>query len=145
LRFAGADPGFAINNTGCDFSRRLAHLAFCAAAIFRRADGDITRFSGAEIVDFATTAIGCDVFRILAHRARCANAILRREAADIIRFGWAELSGVAAPVPFKDSIPEINWSNFSISTCACLRFSRSSRSALSKFDIVTPSGILTAG
>jgi hypothetical protein len=48
LRLAGAEPGFATTNTGCDFSRILAHRAFCAAAIFRRADADIVRFAGAE-------------------------------------------------------------------------------------------------
>jgi len=117
----------------------FAHRAFCAAAIFLRADADMVRLAGAEPVVFAT-AVGCDCFRMLAHRAFCARAILRREAADIIRFGWVAL--LDAPVPFNDSIPEIIWSNLSISTCAWLRFSRSSRSALSKFNIVTPSGIL---
>lgn len=134
IRYAASFPAFS-----------FAHLARCAAAIFRRADADIMRFAGAEPVDFATTAIGCDFFRILAHRAFCASAIFRREASDINRFGWIALLGTAAPVPFKDSIPEIIWFNLSISICARLRFSRSSRSAFSKFDIVTPSGILTAG
>jgi hypothetical protein len=97
--------------------------------------------AGAETVFAIATATGWDFFRMLAHRAFCARAILRREAADIIRFGWVALLD-AARIPFKDSIPAIIWSNLSISTCAWLRFSRSSRSALSKFDIVTPSGIL---
>jgi len=142
LRFAGAEiVDFTTTAIGRDFSRTAAHLALCAAAIFRLADADIVRFAGAEPADFATTAIGCDVFRRLAHRAFCAAAILRRELADTIRFGWVVLVAVAAPpAPFKDSIPEINWSNFSISTCAWLRFSRSSRNALSRFDIVTPLG-----
>jgi hypothetical protein len=103
----------------------------------------MVRLALAEPVVFAAATTGCDPFRMLAHRAFCASAIFRREAAEIIRFGWIDLLG-AAPVPFKDSIPEIIWSNFSISICAWLRFSRSSRSAFSKFDIVTPSGILTA-
>jgi hypothetical protein len=103
------------------------------------------RFAGAEIVDFATTAIGCEFFRRLAQRAFCASAILRLEDAEIIRFGWIVLPVTAAPAPFKDSIPEINWSHFSISTCAWVRFSRSSRSALSKFDIVNPLGYFDSG
>jgi hypothetical protein len=65
----------------------------------------MVRLAGAK-PSFSTTAIGCDFFRRLAHRAFCASAILRREAADIILFVWAVLLG-AAPVPFKDSIPEI--------------------------------------
>jgi hypothetical protein len=72
--------------------------------ILRRAAADMVRF-GAEPVDFATN-VGC-AFRIPAHRARCARAILRREAAEIIRLGWVALPGVAAPVPFNDSIPEM--------------------------------------
>jgi hypothetical protein len=88
LRLAGAEPAvFATTAIGCEFFRRLAHRAFCAAAIFRRADTDMMRLTGAEPADFATTAIGCDVFRRLAHLARCANAILRLEEAEIIRFG----------------------------------------------------------
>jgi hypothetical protein len=39
----------------------LAHLARCAAAIFRRADADMVRFTGAETVVFAI-AIGCGPF-----------------------------------------------------------------------------------
>jgi hypothetical protein len=81
------------------------------------------RFAGAEPVDFVTT--GCDPFRILAHRAFCASAILRREAADTIRFGWAVLLD-AGDDPFKDSIPEIIWSNFSSRNCVALRSLRSS-------------------
>jgi|HubBroStandDraft_1064217.scaffolds.fasta_scaffold42715_2 hypothetical protein len=98
----------------------------------------MVRFAGAE------TNIGCDCFRMLAHRAFCASAIFRREAADIIRFGWIVLLGITPPAPFKDSIPEIIWSNFSISACERLRFSHSSRSALSRFDMFTPSGIFDA-
>ena len=80
----------------------------------------------------------CDCFRNPAHRAFCARAIFRREAADMIRFG--SLVSPVFPEPFKDSIPEIIWSNFSSSICVRLRFSRSSRRALSKLDIVSPSG-----
>jgi hypothetical protein len=135
----GAEPAdFATTAIGCDCFRILAHRAFCAAAIFRRAAADIVRLAGAESADFATTAIGCDCARRPAHLARCASAIFRREAAEIIRFGWDVWLGTAAPAPFKDSIPEINWSNFSTSTCAWLRFSRSSFNALFKFDIVPP-------
>ena len=83
----------------------------------------------------------CDCFRMLAHRAFCANAIFRREAADMIRVGRLDSW---TPVPLRDSIPEIIWSNFSISICALLRFSRSSCRAFCRFDIVTPSGILIA-
>jgi hypothetical protein len=46
----------------------FAHLARCAAAIFLRADADISRFTGAEPVVFAAAA-GCDPFRVFAHRA----------------------------------------------------------------------------
>lgn len=100
----------------------------------------MVRFAGAEI-DFLSDT-DCDCFR-LAHRALCARAIFRREAADTIRFGWAVLLDTGDD-PFKDSIPEIIWSNLSISICAWLRFSRSSRSALSKFDIVYPLGYFDA-
>ena len=123
-------------------ARSFAHRAFCAAAILFLPAAEILRLAGADPV-FAAS-IGCEFFRILAHLAFCARAILRREARDINRFGWAVLLD-AAPVPFRDSIPEITWSNFSISICAWLRFSRSSRSALSKFDIVTPSSIFDSG
>jgi hypothetical protein len=118
-----------------------AHLAFCAAAIFLRADGDMVRFAGADPV-FATS-VGFEFFRRLAHRAFCAKLIFLRAEADRVCFGFVALPGVA-PAPFSDSMPEIIWSNLSISTCAWLRFSRSSLSALSKFDILTPSVILTA-
>jgi hypothetical protein len=118
-----------------------AHLARCAAAILFLPAAEIVCLAEADPTNFATN-VGCDCFRTLAHRAFCASAILRLEATDIIRIGWAVLLGAAAPASFKDSIPEIIWSNFSISNCAWLRFSRSSRSAFSKFDIVTPSGIL---
>jgi hypothetical protein len=84
----------------------------------------MVRLAGVAPVLFATAAAGCDCFRTLAHRAFCASAMLRREAAEIIRIGWVDLRGT--PIPFKDSIPEITWSNFSISICARLRFSRSS-------------------
>jgi hypothetical protein len=69
-------------------------------------------------------------FRAFAQRFFCARLIFLRPAADMVCFGFVALPGVAAPVPFNDSIPEIIWSNLSISTCAWLRFSRSSRSAL---------------
>jgi hypothetical protein len=99
----------------------------------------MVRFAGADPI-FATT-VGRDFFRTDAHRAFCAKLILLRAEADRVCLAFVALLGVA-PVPFKDSIPRIIWFNFSISTCAWLRFSRSSRNALSKFDIVTPSGIL---
>src|SRR6266853_2039048 len=122
-------------------ARIFAHRAFCVAAIFLRAAADMVRFAGAELVVFATATAGCDCFRTLAHRFLCASAILRREAAEIIRLGWVTLLDTAEPFaddPFKDSIPEIIWSNFSISICALLRFSRSSLSAFSKLDIFFP-------
>ncbi len=83
----------------------FAHRAFCAAAIFLRADADMVRLAGAEPVFAIAAATGCDCFRTDAHRAFCACAILRREAAEIIRFGRVVL--LDAPVPFNDSIPEI--------------------------------------
>ena len=78
---------------------------------------------GAEPV-FATATAAGDSFRKLAHRAFCARAILRREAADTIRVGRVIFPDT--PVPFKDSIPEITWSNFSNRNCVPLRSSRSS-------------------
>lgn len=103
-------------------ARIFAHLARCAAAIFRRAEADTVRFAGADPTDFATTASGCEFFRMLAHRAFCASAIFRREAMEIIRFCGVVLLGPAAFVPLNDSIPAMIWSNLSISICACLRF-----------------------
>jgi hypothetical protein len=89
----------------------FAHLARCAAAI---------RFlPAAEIVRFG---FGAWPFAF-AHRAFCACAILRRETADTMRVGRLDLRDT--PVPFKDSITEIAWSN--VSTCNCVRL-RSSRS-----------------
>jgi hypothetical protein len=88
-------------------ARNAAQRAREASPIFFLLATEILRFAGDEPVDFATAAIGCDFFRRPAHRARCASAILRREAADMIRFGWAVLLGTAAPLPFRDSIPEI--------------------------------------
>jgi hypothetical protein len=102
----------------------FAHRAFCAAAIFLRDDADIVRLAGAELLVFPAD-IACDSFRTFAHRALCASAILRREAAEIMRVRWRVVV-CESPIRFKDSIPEITWSNFSISTCARLRFSRSS-------------------
>jgi hypothetical protein len=72
----------------------------------------MVRLAGAEPVDFAIVTTGCDFFRILAQRAFCASAILRREAADMIRFGRPDLVDTRDD-PFKDSIPEITWSNLS--------------------------------
>jgi hypothetical protein len=66
----------------------FAQRAFCAAAIFLRAEADIVCFTGAALVVFAAAAIGFGPLRIFAHRAFCASAIFRREAAEIIRFGW---------------------------------------------------------
>ena len=102
-------------------ARNFAHLAFCAAAIFLRADADKMRLAGADPV-FAPN-VGCEFFHTDAHRAFCASAILRREAADMIRF--VAVPG-AAPVPFNDSIPEIIWFNFSNLDCVALRSLRSS-------------------
>jgi hypothetical protein len=98
---------FATTAIGCDFFRRPAHRAFCAAAIFLRADADMVRLAGADPVDLTIATTGCDPFRAFAHLAFCASAIFRREAADITRFGWTVLLGTAAAAPFKDSIPEI--------------------------------------
>ena len=67
--------------------------------------------------------IGARLFAF-AQRAFCASAIFRREAADIIRFG--RLVATVVPEPFKDSIAEIGWFNFSKRNCVALRSSRSS-------------------
>jgi hypothetical protein len=85
-------------------ARIFTQRALCAAAIFLRAVADIVRFTSDESVVLAT---GLDLLRIFAQRAFCASAILRREAADMIRVGCAVLLGTAAPLPFKDSIPEM--------------------------------------
>jgi hypothetical protein len=118
----------------------FAHRAFCVAAIFLREDADMVRLAGVAPVAFASAAAGCDCLRTLAHRFLCASAILRREAREMTRLGCDDLCNT--PAPCKGSIPEITWSNFSISICALLRFWRSSLSAFSKFDMVTPSDIL---
>lgn len=83
----------------------------------------MVRLAGAELVVFPA-AIDRERPRILAHRAFCASAIFRREAADIIRFG--RLVSPVVPAPFKDSIPEIIWFNFSSRNCVALRSLRSS-------------------
>jgi hypothetical protein len=101
----------------------FAHLALCAAAILFLPAADMVRLAGAELVVFRAD-IDCERPRTFAHRACCASAILRRAAEDTIRVGRPDVRDT--PVPFKDSIPEITWSNFSISICARLRFSRSS-------------------
>jgi hypothetical protein len=103
----------------------------------------MTRFAGAAVVVFPADADG-DCFFMLAHRAFCARAIFRRDAADTIRVDVVAVTVWDVATPFNDSIPEITWSNFSISNCARWRFSRSSRSAFCRFDIVTPSGIFDA-
>jgi len=42
--FTGAESvGFAVVAPGCDSFRALAHLAFCACAIFRREAADMIR------------------------------------------------------------------------------------------------------
>jgi hypothetical protein len=102
----------------------------------------MVRFGGVVPVEFAT--VGFDFLLRPAHRARCASAILRREAGEMTRFGWAVLPGTAAPEPLSDSMPLIIWSNLSTSICAWLRFSRSSRNALSRFDMFAPSGTFLA-
>jgi hypothetical protein len=115
----------------------LAYLAFCAAAIFLRAAGEMVRF-GFTVPGVFATSFGFDPPRTFAHLAFWAMLILRRAEADKVCFGFVAVPDIAAPAPFSDSIPEIIWSNFSISNCAWLRFSRSSRSALSKLDIGPP-------
>ena len=83
----------------------FAHLAFCATAIFFRADADIVCFAGRPDANFAAPGIDCDPFPAFAHLALCANAIFLREAADMIRFGWFPFRD--APERFSDSITEI--------------------------------------
>ena len=43
VRFTGAEVVAFSSAIGCDVPRTLAHLAFCARAIFRRDAADITR------------------------------------------------------------------------------------------------------
>jgi hypothetical protein len=57
------------------------------------------------MVRFAGAEPDCDPFLKLAHRARCASAIFCREAADTVWVFWFDFC--EAPIPFKDSIPEI--------------------------------------
>jgi hypothetical protein len=56
----------------------FAHLARCAAAIFRRAAADMVRLTGTGPAAFA------DRF---AHRAFCARLMRLRAEADIVRLG----------------------------------------------------------
>jgi hypothetical protein len=60
----------------------FAHLARCAAAILRRADGGIVRLRGVELGAIGTTF--CRTL-ILAQRALCAAAIFARDFADTRR------------------------------------------------------------
>jgi hypothetical protein len=83
----------------------------------------MVRLAGAELGVFPADA-DCDCFRNPAHRAFCASAIFRREATEIIRFG--RLVSPVVPEPFKDSIAEITWFNFSNRSAVPLRSSRSS-------------------
>jgi hypothetical protein len=90
----------------------FAHRARCAAAILFLPAADMVRLGfGARPFAFA-------------HRACCASAILRREAEDTIRVDRPDLRDT--PAPFKDSIAEITWFNFSNRNCVALRSSRSS-------------------
>ncbi len=108
LAAAGSRNGYAAFFPAFNF----AHLALCAAAILLRADADMVRLGfGAWPFTFA-------------QRAFCASAIFRREAAETIRVGWVVLR--EPPAPFKDSIAEIAWSNFSNRNCVPVRSSRSS-------------------
>ena len=101
----------------------FAQRAVCAAAILLRADVDMVRLAGEEL-DVFPADTDCDCLRIPAHRAFCASAIFRREVADIIRFGRLVFPFVSEP--FKDSIAEIAWFNFSNRNCVALRSSQSS-------------------
>lgn len=84
------------------------------------------RLAGTGLVFFPTD-IGCECPRTFAHRAFCAKLILLRAEADMVRLaGEVVLLDTAAPVPFKDSIPEIIWFNFSNRNCVALRSLRSS-------------------
>jgi len=88
----------------------------------------MVRLAEAGLVCFPTD-IGCECPRTFAHRACCASAILRREAEDTIRIGlpdWLDTAEPFADDPFKDSIPEIIWFNFSNRNCVALRSLRSS-------------------
>lgn len=66
-----ADYEAAQNGNSCySFSLTFAHLARCAAAIFRRAAIDRVRLGAALPALPADT--GCGPFRTFAHRALCA-------------------------------------------------------------------------
>jgi hypothetical protein len=117
-------------------ARIFAHLARCAAAILFLPAAEIVRLARFDAIGMTLCAF------ILAHRARCARAILRREAADTMWVARVDLRDT--PEPFKDSITEIAWYNFSARNCACLCSSRSCWSAFPRLGIVTPSGILIA-
>jgi hypothetical protein len=85
----------------------FAHRAFCAAAIFLRADADTLRFGVTPLFP-ETLPVGFSA-RILAHRARVAAAILALPAADIWRVGRVVVSapdfvlGVLATLPSFNS------------------------------------------
>jgi hypothetical protein len=52
VRFAGAEPVlFAAVTTGCDSFLALAHLAFCACAIFRREAANMIRVGRFSVRD----------------------------------------------------------------------------------------------
>jgi hypothetical protein len=82
----GTGPYRMVQFYAADFccARTLAHLALCAAAIFRRAAAERIRLTGALLAavpdDFAPP-------RTFAHRALCACAIRLRAIADTTRFG----------------------------------------------------------
>jgi hypothetical protein len=94
----------------------FAHLALCAAAILLRPAAEMVCLAGVELVVLAALAAGFDPAFTFAHLAFCARAIFSREAAEIIRVGRVDLRDT--PVPFKDSITEIAWPNFSTCNCA---------------------------
>jgi hypothetical protein len=102
-----------------------AHLARCAAAIFRRAEADRMRFAGALAAVFADKVVLDS--RHFVHRAFCARAIRLRAAADIVRLAWAPLRAVVEVLrPASPSIAEIASSNCLACFCTCLCSSRSS-------------------
>ena len=67
VRFTGAGEVVfaAATNTGCDSFRAIAHLAFCARAIFNREAFDIKRFGADGDADADMIPVGwlafCDV------------------------------------------------------------------------------------
>jgi len=109
----------------------FAHLARCAAAILFLPAADMVRLPSFDAIETTFCAL------TLAHRAFWARLMRLRAEADMVRLCRAPLR--EGERLFNPTKPRITSSNFSTRNCACLRSSRISWSAFSRFNIVTPS------